>query len=361
MATQEFARYQELERERPHIATSLYYPTGGIIDNAQLESWQIIPNPNAEQPMPLTAQKFLDITGIERRYRAAPHETVQYMAEQVAEDLIEQSGAPDVILVSTSYPTGVNISGELVKRFGLGRNVFHGDIHAACSGYAKGLAFLGQFPEFFDGRKVMIIGSENYEHSLEPLRGNGSIHDTSLAETLFSTGAGGQVFVAGESVVIKASRNIRLPRKDSQALKMPVNPEKMVPPYIAEYVPPSESGYFEQDGHAVFETVRTYIPNLLLDVIADAGLTPDEIDLVVGHQPSIKVLKYLMTNTNRAIKKDGFELDFYFDIEEGNWSSVAVIKAMNKAINEGRMGTGTHLINAFGAGFYGEALAVELH
>ncbi len=54
-----------------------------------------------------------------------------------------------------------------------------------------------------------------------------------------------------------------------------------------------ESGqhFFQMDGHHVYNTAIEVIPAALKSVLSEAGLTADDIDLVVPHQPSIRILE----------------------------------------------------------------------
>ena len=49
--------------------------------------------------------------------------------------------------------------------------------------------------------------------------------------------------------------------------------------------------YFEMNGRAVYETSTTVLPKAIKQVLADTGLTIDDIDLMIPHQPSIKILQ----------------------------------------------------------------------
>lgn len=350
--------------ERPHILGASYYPTGPILDNETLASWNVV---TKEGSKPLTAENFLSTTGIEKRYQTAPHETPLYMAEQVAEQLLEQGEAPDVVLVSTSFPTGENIAEELSKKYGIGR-LLYGDVLAGCSGYARGWAFLAQFRDFFEGRRVMTIGTEDYGPYLEELAGNKNIQDKSLGKTLFSAGAHGQAFTVGQDVRFLGAKSFTLPKEDSQFLRMPVDPSKMIPPYIAEYIPRSDS-ILLQDGHAVYEEVRKRMPGYTYQTIQSfpkepdgAKLTSKDFRLVIGHQPSLKVSRAMRDQTNKLLQEEGqATLEYFIDSRGGNFSSGSIPRAIDAAIDEGLVSSGDKLlIPGFGVGFRADIVGVQV-
>jgi len=49
--------------------------------------------------------------------------------------------------------------------------------------------------------------------------------------------------------------------------------------------------YFQMDGKAVYETATQALPKAIQQVLTDTGLTIDDIDLMIPHQPSIKILQ----------------------------------------------------------------------
>jgi len=57
----------------------------------------------------------------------------------------------------------------------------------------------------------------------------------------------------------------------------------------------------QQDGKGMFMLVRAAIPDAIEETVLGAGLTPDDIDLVITHQPSIHLLEVMQ---KRLAKKD---------------------------------------------------------
>lgn len=48
--------------------------------------------------------------------------------------------------------------------------------------------------------------------------------------------------------------------------------------------------YFQMDGKAVFKSAVEVLPKAINQVLEDTGLTINDIDLMIPHQPSIKIL-----------------------------------------------------------------------
>jgi 3-oxoacyl-[acyl-carrier-protein] synthase-3 len=49
--------------------------------------------------------------------------------------------------------------------------------------------------------------------------------------------------------------------------------------------------YFQMNGRAVYEVATKVLPQAINQVLSDTGLTTDDIDYMIPHQPSIKILK----------------------------------------------------------------------
>ena len=80
--------------------------------------------------------------------------------------------------------------------------------------------------------------------------------------------------------------------------------------------------------------------------MAQAGLTADDIDLVIPHQANIRIVE-------AAWKKLGFSMDRTMMVLErtGNTSAASIPLALNEAVAQGRIESGdTVLVVGFGAG-----------
>jgi 3-oxoacyl-[acyl-carrier-protein] synthase III len=117
------------------------------------------------------------------------------------------------------------------------------------------------------------------------------------------------------------------------------------------------NGYFTQNGPRVFEDVQNTIPGLVREAVAKAGFKPTDIDLVVIHPGSKRLVDAL-----RARLSSDFEV--YSDYADGNMSSVSLLYSFIKAIQEKKIGAGSKVVLCgFGAGspdLYSSTVVVEL-
>jgi 3-oxoacyl-[acyl-carrier-protein] synthase-3 len=49
--------------------------------------------------------------------------------------------------------------------------------------------------------------------------------------------------------------------------------------------------YFQMNGRAVFNSATAVLPRAINQVLDDTGLSIDDIDIMIPHQPSIRILK----------------------------------------------------------------------
>ncbi len=129
--------------ETPRILTGIYLPT------------HVAPN----------NQGAFEKVGVRTRTVASEHETTLFMATQAAMPLARSLSASDVAVVgvTTSFPIGEHLSGEIANTFGF-ENADVLDVYAACSGFPRLLRALKENEErlSLDGKTIITIASERY-------------------------------------------------------------------------------------------------------------------------------------------------------------------------------------------------------
>jgi 3-oxoacyl-[acyl-carrier-protein] synthase III len=153
------------------------------------------------------------------------------------------------------------------------------------------------------------------------------------------------VFEMGKDLEILHAQKGALEGKEYEgAIKMPINREliKGRSDYIEERVAPSDSGFFEQKGDVVVGAIRRFIGPQIADAVSQAGLRIEDIAWVFPHQPS-KIGLDVLSRSAR-------DFNFFRDIEEGNWSSGSIPKALFRAIQERSINGRTNIVfGGFGA------------
>ena len=293
------------------ISIKVYRPSIEIT-NEEIERWNIItPHGNI-----ITAALILDKIGAKKRYVESEDEF--FMAGKAAyEALWNKRGEEkriDAIFVATGFPERKPLSKRLNEHLKLNAQ-YTKDVHAACSGFVRTLTEIKQNEANFKGKRIMIVTSEKYSDKVFDLRQDGFSADPSLAQTIFSDGATATIFVYGKDVTVLQAKNQLLPLELSGAITMPLNYGLISDPncVIVEEVPVSKSGKIEQNGPLVYEAVLRYIPNLIRKTVEEAGLEPRDIDLVIPHQGSIRMI------TGLEKKLPEYKGKIVLDVEEGNF------------------------------------------
>ena len=335
------------------LPIGIYLPEE-FITNEEIEQWKII----TKGGHPLTASNIKDRTGIERRYRAGPNESVIDMGIKAA---LATGNLDDVyaIFASTSYPIGKNVSHRIGYHLELHpmRNL---DIHAACSGFVLGLTYMKEREKEFQGKKILFVATEEYSPTLADLRYGGRKTDPSMAQLIFSDGAFACTFESGKDIQVLGFENktIKLSETFENCIRMPIDPRLMIDPFLAIPIPYPASGKFEQHGKSVIEGIISNVPDLNKRVVENAGLQAPAIKLVIPHQTSLQMFDNLSENMPEYPKHK-----FVRDLQDGNFSSGSILKAWARAIKEGRVQRGdTILLSGFGAGtdLYASSAVVQL-
>lgn len=331
----------------PSFRIGKYFPNHhNPLTNAIIAGWNLMTRSG-----PVTEKSLHDRNGIELRYVASEDETVVDMGEKAALDLKIDLKDTDFVMVSTSFPCGVNVASEIAKRLNLPKVIPHSpkhvrDIYAACSGFVRGLDYLKEHEETFKGKKILFIASEKYSPYLADLEKGGIETDPSMAQTLFSDGAIAFHFTYGEDIEILAASTHVFPHIRN-ILKMPVDTQVMVEPYTYEPVEISER-YFQQQGPKVFETVAKEIPIFTLNWLVNLGFDPSRIDHIVPHQGSGRMVSKLQEQFEKVFNR---QLQVTNDAREGNFSSGSIPKALAKLEENGQIDPKkVILLVGFGAG-----------
>jgi 3-oxoacyl-[acyl-carrier-protein] synthase-3 len=200
------------------------------------------------------------------------------------------------------------------------------DVNASCLGFlvALEMATLGIAAGRY--RRVGIVASEIASKGL----------DSSDLETssLFGDGAGAVVLGAASAEAPGSIDALRCATysRGADFCQMAAGGSR----YNIVTPPPRPEDYlFRMDGRALFRMAAEKLPRFVSEVLAEAGCTPDEIDLVIPHQASGLGMRYLR-------ERLGFPASKVVDIlaERGNQVSASMPSALHEAVSGGRLRRG---------------------
>ena len=105
-------------------------------------------------------------------------------------------------------------------------------------------------------------------------------------------------------------------------------------------------GYLYMNGKEIFRKAVAVVVESAQQAIAEAGLTPDQIDLVVPHQANLRIISAACQRLGIPEEKAVVVIDRY-----GNTSSASIPLALADALDTDRLQAGHHvLLTGFGGG-----------
>jgi len=301
----------------------------------------VLTNADLEARVDTSDEWIRERTGIRER-RIAPAEMgaaeMGARASRVAmERAAVQPGEIDVIVVSTATPDRLLPSTACDIQALLGaNNAAAFDISAACSGFIYALSVAeGQLAA---GRAeiALVVAAEK-------MSGIVDWEDRSTC-VLFGDGAG--------AVILRRSSNGRgllstFMRSDGTLAELLWRPAGGV------LMPMDEKALFEKShmikmaGREVFKAAVRSMAEAADQALVHAGLTADDVDLLIPHQANIRIIEATARYANIPMESVYVNVDRY-----GNMSSATIPIALDEAVAEGRIGPGSNvLLVAFGAGF----------
>ncbi|NPA14894.1 MAG: ketoacyl-ACP synthase III [Aquificae bacterium] len=287
---------------------------------------KVLTNYDLEKMVETSDEWITERTGIKER-RIAENETVVEMALKAAEKAIEQAQIDKeeielIILATLSPQLGFPATACLVQEaLGLENNAMAFDISAACSGFLYGLDIADAYLKSQKKKTALVIGAEKLS----------SIIDWSDRSTcvLFGDGAGAAVVrYEPEDPSDVLSSKLYTKGKEWKILYRDL------------------CGYLKMEGRKVFKEAVNGMTKSSLEAIKEAGLTPEDIDLVIPHQANFRIIKALAEKLNIPLEKVYVNVNRY-----GNTSAASIPIAMYEAIEEGKLQRGMNvLLTAMGGG-----------
>jgi len=263
-------------------------------------------------------------TGIKER-RIAENETTSYMAYKSAISAIERSGISkediDGIIVATLSPENQFPSTACLVQEKLGlKNIFAFDLSAACSGFLYGLEVAWSMISAGRAKRILLIGSEKIS----------SIVDWKDRSTcvLFGDGAASVILTNDEGNSDILASRIYSDGSLWELLYAPL------------------CGYINMKGRELFKVAVRSMEEACKYVLERAGISPEDVDLVIPHQANIRIINSLAEKLNIPEEK------IYTNIHKyGNTSAASIPIALYEALEEGRLKRGDIvLLTAMGGG-----------
>jgi 3-oxoacyl-[acyl-carrier-protein] synthase-3 len=275
-------------------------------------------------------------TGIKER--RISHVEMSDLSAVAAERALAAAGIPasdiDLILVATCSPDRLIPSAATMVQAKIGAvNAAGMDLNAACSGFVFALSTADQMIESGSMKTVLIVGAEKLSYWLD--------FTNRATSVLFGDGAG--------AVIMQASDE-----EDAGLLSFELGSDGTAGELLC--VPASgtegradrpELPTIIMEGQDVFRRAVTAMGDSSARVIESAGLTLEDVDLLIPHQANVRIIDATARRLNLDPAKVYVNIASY-----GNTSAATIPIAIAEAMEEGRIQPGSTIVfAAFGGGF----------
>ena len=304
---------------------------------------RVLTNADLERLVDTTDEWIRSRTGIERRHIAEDGTTTLSLAIEAAKGALDDANLTpedlDLILVCTLTPDiGFPATACLLQDAIGARNAAAMDMSAACSGFIYGVHIADSLIRTGAHRHVLIVCAETLSRIV-----NWKDRDTCV---LFGDAAGAAVLGStGQNGHGILGTFIRSDGSDPKTLWREGGGTRAVSDPAQEFIQMSGKDVFRRAVKAMGDAAEL--------ILEQAGLTGDDLDLLVPHQANTRIIEATARRINLPMEK------VYTNIQEyGNTSAATIPLCLDEARRDGRIKTGDLLLLvAFGAGFtWGSAL-----
>ena len=311
---------------------------------------KILTNEDLSKLVETSDEWIVTRTGIKERHIAAEGESTSHLGTKAAQKALEQSGleASDIelIIVATITPDTLTPATAcyVQQQLGAERAVAF-DISAACSGFLYAMKIAKRMIEGGAFANALIIGAEKLSAFV-----NWKDRTTCV---LFGDGAGAAVLRAsreGEGRIL--ATDIGTDGQQTHLLNIPGGGSAC--PITLDNAGEGLAT-LAMLGKEVFKHAVTRMKNSANTVIERAGLSPQDITLVIPHQANLRIIDAIAKRIKVPADRVFVNLHKY-----GNTSAAAGAIALDEAHRSGKFGKGDHIVLvAFGAGLTWAAAAVR--
>jgi len=245
----------------------------------------IYTNEYLETVLPTNAEWIFENLGIRERHIAAPDQTTSDLAARAGERAIANAGleADDIelIIVATATSDRKAPSTAAIVQHKIGaRNAAAFDINAICSGFLFSMSIASQYIASGVYNNILVIGADTFSRITDWTRRDAVFFGDGAGAAVVSMTNGTDGFLAYR-IYTDTSHDMYGFTIPGGGAETPLTPDN-----IHEGLQ-----YFQMNGKAVFKVATEVLPKAINQVLADTGLTIDDIDLMIPHQPSITILQ----------------------------------------------------------------------
>lgn len=301
---------------------------------------RVLTNADFERMVETSNEWILERTGIRERRISAPEQASSDLATIAAQRALEMAQvAPedvDQIVLATTTPDRYLPSCACTVQAKIGaKNAAAYDVFAACSGFIYGLGVGRGVIGTGLADTVVVIGVEQLSRIVDYTDRNTCV--------LFGDGAGAAVLRPCEPGQGILSVSIHSDGVLGDLLEIPAGGSRT--PASHETV--DQKGHFiRMKGKELFKVAVRGMEESLRRALEIAGLTPDDLDLVIPHQANQRIIDATRERLGVPDEKVVLNIERY-----GNTSSASIPISLDELVRSGRIRQGNHVgLVAFGGG-----------
>jgi 3-oxoacyl-[acyl-carrier-protein] synthase III len=318
-----------------------------IIGTGRYLPEKVITNEYLETIVSTNAAWVSKTLGIKERRFAHKNQATSDLAWQAGMNAVSDAklkvGDIDLIIVATSTPDRIAPSTAcIVQKKMKAYQAVSFDISAVCSGFLFAMSVAAQFISSRTYDHILVIGADTFSKITDMTRRD---------SVFFGDGAGAAVLSHAKSQQGFLAFRLYSDGRGKDNFTVPAGGSEQ--PASTETIK-NRLHYYKMDGHEVFKTAINVLPKAINQVLKDVGLTIDDIDLLIPHQPSISILQETAKIVKLPFEKVMTNMDRY-----ANTSGGTIPIMLDEAKQAGKLHSGsTILFAAVGAGWtWGAALA----
>ncbi|MFZ9797466.1 MAG: beta-ketoacyl-ACP synthase III [Ilumatobacteraceae bacterium] len=290
---------------------------------------KVVTNDDLSKTMDTSDEWIRERTGIERRHIGGSTASLSIESGRKA---IEMAGVDplsiDALVLSTTTPDRTVPATSAAVQHGLGLRCGAFDVNAACSGFVYAL-ITGHGLVAMGMRRILVIGTDTLSRITDWTDRNTAI--------LFADGSG--------AALIEATTG------PGQLLGWDFDADGS----LEELLYAEIGGTLHMEGKEVFRRAVRIMVDSAEKSIKAAGLTTNEISLVVPHQANIRIIEAACKRLDISMDKAAIVLH-----ETGNTSSASIPLALFDAVDNSRVKTGDNiLLVGFGAGMTAASAVIK--
>jgi 3-oxoacyl-[acyl-carrier-protein] synthase-3 len=301
---------------------------------------RVVKNTDFEQTLNTSDEWIRIRTGILERRFASSDQAASDLGIRAAAAALKDAGMPasdiDMILVATSSPDMVFPATACKIQNALGAvNAAACDVSAVCSGFIYAFVMGAKLVESGQADRVLVVAAEKFSSLLD-------FEDRSTC-VLMGDGAGAVVLTPDAPRGVLKACTLGADSSGIENLWIPAGGSRLPASHATV---DQRLHYMKMNGQEIYKFGVRIIGESVAEVLQQAGLKENEMDLLIPHQANIRIIQSAAKHFNLPMEKIALNIDRY-----SNTSGASIPIALVECHQSGRLKPGMNVVMvAFGAG-----------